>query len=164
MTDTTLKQRLRRKPRWKVKEERNELMLQQQQIRLETEKLETQVNNLKEDEIVALKSNDGATIAVIEEKIRTAQEKIAQNDKRYKENAAALKVYSEVAKNDSDSDNNTLATVIGVITGIGGLAIGGVGLMKAYESDEAGTLVRKKTFDWVKGLPIVRDIGKKKLI
>ena len=163
MTDTTLKRRLRRKPRWKVREERNELMLQQKKLRLETEKLEAQIDNLKDDEIVALKGNDGTAIAVIEEKIRAAQEKIAQNDKRYKDNESALKVYSEVAKNDSDSDNNTLATVVGVITGIGGLAIGSVGLFKAYQSDEDGTLVRKKTFDWIKGLPVVRDIGKKKL-
>lgn len=163
MTDTTLKKKLRRKPRWKVKEERNELMLQQKKIRLEIEKLEAQVDNLKDDEIVALKGNDGATIALIEEKIRVAEEKIAQLDKRYDSNKSAEKVYSEVMKNDSDSDNNTLATVVGVITGLGGLAIGGVGLMKAYQSDEDGTLVRKKTFDWVKGLPVIRDIGKKKL-
>ena len=161
MSDTTVK-KLKRRPRRKVIQERDELLLQQAKIRMETDVLLRQLNDLRDDEAVAFKGNDGSAIAVIEAKIETVKDKISENDRRYEKNVEVLETYSKVVKNDSERNNGTLVAAVGVITSLGGLALAGVGLKKAYQSDEDGTLVRKKTFDWVKNLPIIRDVGRTK--
>lgn len=152
--------KLKRKPKWKLIEEQKELQLQQKKLRMETDLLKDNLSKLKDDEIAALQGNDGGTIALIENKISMVRGKIEENDRRYKANAEVLEIYSKIVKNNREGAGATTNSVIGVVTGLGGLVLGGIGLHQAYKSDMEGTLHNKKTLDWIKGLPILRNIGK----
>ena len=161
MNNTMLK-KLKKKPKWEIAQERSELRLQQQKLRIETEVYTKTLSGLKDDYNIALKAEepDGENIAYIENQISTIEDKIIQNDKRYKANAEVLEIYSKIVKNDREGNASTRNSAVGVITGIGGLVLAGFGLKKAYESDMEGTLVNKKTLDWAKSLPILRNFGK----
>ena len=155
--------KLKRKPKWKLRKEREELQEQQRLLRLETEKLEARLSGLKDDEIVALKGNDGESIAVIESQIKKITSKIEANDKRYKNNADILEVYSKIIKNDKEGNNSTATTVAAWVTGIGGLALGYLGLKKSYEYDMDGEkpllVIRPKTREFMKSIPIIKNFG-----
>jgi len=152
---------LKRKPKWKLKEERTELQEIQKVLRTETCELEKHLDRLKSDEIAAFKANDTTSISVLEAQIEMVEKAITEKDKRYKMNADILEVYSKVSKNDKEGDGASVSSAIGAITGLGGLALGFIGLKKAYNSDLEGSLVNKKTLDWVQRLPIFRVFGKK---
>lgn len=151
----------KRKPKWKIKEERAELQLQQQRLRKTIEALEARISELKDEEIQAFKDNDGTKIAELEVKIDDLKEKVSGYDKRYRNNAEVLEIYSKVGKNDVDGSNGSVTTAVGVITGLGGLALGWLGLRDAYKSDIEGSLSNKKTLDWTKSFPIFKSFGKK---
>lgn len=159
--NNALMKKLQKKPKWKLIKEREEIELQQKKIRMETEELQKNLSNLKDDEIVALKGTDGTAITLIEAKIDSTKEKIAENDKRYKDNANVLETYSKIIKNDREGATSTRNSIIGLVTGLGGLALGGIGLKMAYDSDMEGTLVNKKSLEWVKSFPIFKGFGKK---
>ena len=158
MSNTTEKSSKKTR-RWNVEAEKNELLLQQKKLREENEEIERQIALIEAEQIEAYKNNDGDKIALNEAKLEALNNRLARNDKRYKDNQEAVDTYSKITKNKSDSGNNVVGTIVSVITGFGGLAIAAIGLKKAYESDEDGTLVRKKTFDWIRNIPIVRDFG-----
>lgn len=157
MKNSALFTKLKRKPKWKLKKEREELQEQQKYIRIETEKLEANLSSLKDDEIAALKANDGNSITLIENQIKTIENKISDNDKRYKTNADILEIYSKIIKNDKEGNSSTASTVAAWVTAIGGVALGAIGLKKAYDADLNGDLVNKKTLDWVQRIPILRN-------
>lgn len=157
--DKSVIKKLKRKPKWKLKKERFELQEQQKTIRLETEKLESHVSQLKDDEIAALKANDTSTIEFLDHRIAVLEKKIADNDKRYKANAEILEIYSKIVKNDKEGTSSSVGSAVGTITGLGGLALGIIGLRKAYQSDEVGSMVNKKTLDFVNRLPLLRNLG-----
>lgn len=158
MSNTMFK--LTRKPRRKVKEEKEAIALQQQKLRTEIEELEAELNELMEKESKAIADNDSVEIARLGAKIEGIEKKIARNEKRHKDNVDILKSYTDTINAEPTKTSNTAKTIVDIVVKLGGLAIGSVGLYKAYESDEAGTLVRKKTIDWIKNLPIIRDIGR----
>ena len=155
-----MSKRLKKEKKWRLMQEREELQLQQKKLRLETDELLRNLVELREDEIKAIQANDTTTITLISARIDAAKEKIESNDRRYASNAATLENYSKVLKNDTDGSCSKLNTGVGIITGLGGLTLGAIGLKKAYESDMEGTLVNKKTLDWVTKLPIFRGFKK----
>lgn len=148
-----------RKAKWTLESEDKELRLTLAKLRKENDILRERLDQLKDDEIKALMANDGTTIAVIEAKIDRVKEKIQDNEERYKRINQYLETDSKTRKNRSDGKNNTAATIVKWVTGIGGLAIGTIGLAAAYQSDMEGSLVNKKTFEWFKQLPILRKLG-----
>ena len=159
-------EKLKRKPKWKVKKERDELYEQQKLLRIATEKLEERLGELKNDEITALKANDGNSVTVIENQIEAIENKINSNDERYKRNATILEIYSKILKNDKEGNSNVASTIVACATGIGGLALGVLGLKKSYEYDTDGEkpllVIRPKTREFIKSLPIIRNFGNKK--
>ncbi len=158
--------KLKRRPKWKLRQERDELQEQQQKLRQETQRLEDRVSELKDNEIAALKANDGTTIAVLEGQIDNLEKKIRKNDERYKNNATVLEVYSKILKNDNDRRNSNAGTIAAWVTGLGGLGLGYLGLKKSYEYDRDGEapllVIRPKTREWMSKLPILRNLGGKK--
>ena len=68
--------KLKRKPKWKLKEERDDLQMEQKLIRQRIKVLEEDLSKLKDDYIVALKGTDGGAIAVLENKIEITEKKI----------------------------------------------------------------------------------------
>ena len=161
MKDNAIFNKLKRKPKWKLKEERSELQEQQKVLRMKTEAFSQRLIELKDDMIAALKANDGEAITLLENQIDTIEKRIESYDKRYKTNAEILEIYSKVVKNDKEGNSSTANTAAGWITAIGGLALGAIGLKKAYDSDVEGSLTNKKTLDWIQRLPIFRNFGRK---
>ena len=150
-----------RKSKWKIKQERDELQLMQQRLRMGVEVFEKRIAELKDEEIQAFKDNDGAKIAELETKINDLNEKIEKIDKRYKANADILETYSKIVKNDREGVSSNSNAIVGAITGLGGLGLAYFGLRQSYTADVDGLLPNKKTFEWVKNLPIIRNFGKK---
>ena len=153
--------KLKRKPKWKLKEERDDLQMEQKLIRNQIKEFEANLDKLKDDEIVALKGNDSTSIAVIERQIETTEKLIEKYKANYKNNADVLEVYSKVLKNDREGKASSRNSWFGALSSVAGVGLAAFGLKKAYTSDQEGTLVNKKTLDWVKGLPIIRSFGKK---
>lgn len=153
--------KLRRKPKWKLRQERDELQLDQKKLREETDALRTQLANLMNDENIALKANNVDVIAVLDHQIDETRKKIDENEKHYKSNAEDLEIYSKIIKNDREGRSVVRNSIFGAIGTLGGLGLWAVGMKKAYDSDQDGTLVNKKTLDWVGRLPILRSFGKK---
>ena len=158
MSNTMFK--LTRKPRRKVIQEKEAITLQQEALRIEREELDKELDDLREEENNAIASNDSVEIARLGAKIDSVEKKISRNEKRYKDNVDILKTYTDTINAEPARVNNAASTIVSIVTKLGGLAIGSIGLYKAYQSDEAGTLVRKKTIDWIKNLPVIKDIGR----
>ncbi len=149
-----------REEKWELKQEVKELEKQQKSIRQETEELLRSLDKLHDDEKQAIKNNDSTKIALISAKIEEVKEKIDRNDKRYANNTTSLENFSKTRKNDAERECSKLNSLIGAITGLGSLTLGGIGLKMAYDSDMEGALVNKKTLDWVAKLPIFRGFKK----
>lgn len=152
MEDKNLIRKLKRRPKWKVADERDDLMFEQQLLRKENAELEAQLSISKDNEIAALKSNNGAAIAVLDREIESLEKKIANNERHYKANAELLEVYSKVLKNDREGKAAHLGSVVGAVTGVIGAGAAVGGLIAAYHNDEGGGLINKKTFEWAKSL------------
>lgn len=159
--ENNLIKKLKRKPKWKLKEERDDLQMEQKLIRKQNDILQSELERFKDDEIVALKGNNTSAITVLERQISSMEKKIAENEKRYKNNAEVLEIYSKVLKNDREGKSSVVASWVGAITGIVGAGVAVTGLRMSFKSDEEGSLINKKTLDWVKGLPIIRSFGRK---
>lgn len=159
--NNNLLSKLKRKPKWKLKEERDELQMEQKLLRQRLKEFEDNLSSLKDDQIAALKANDATTIAVLDHKIDATEKKIVRIKADYKDNADVLEVYSKVLKNDREGKASSRNSLFGALSTVTGIGLAWVGLKKAYDSDQEGTLVNKKTLDWVKGLPIIRNFGKK---
>ena len=153
--------KLKRKPRWKLKEERDDLQMEQKLLRQSLKELDANLSNLKDAEIAALKGNDAGAITVLDQQIKNVERKIEKNKADYKNNAEVLEVYSKVLKNDREGKASSRNSWFGAISSVAGVGLAAFGLKKAYDSDMEGTLVNKKTLDWIKGLPIIRSFGKK---
>lgn len=153
--------RLNKREKWELKMEKEELQRQQKEIREYTDKLKSDLNGTKDQLIQALVSNDGVDIAKLENSIQEMESKIKANDERYKMNAGVLETYSKVTKNDKEGNSAKSGSILGWITGLGGMALGALGLGLAYRSDIEGSLSNKKTLDWAKSFPILRNMGKK---
>lgn len=154
--------KLKRKPKWKLKQERDELQMEQKLIRQKCGVYSERLNECKDNEIKALKANDGDSITVIDREIDDLQKKISECEKRYKNNAEVLEIYSKVLKNDREGKSSTIGSWIGALTGLVGAGVAVAGLKMSFKSDEEGTLHRKKTLDWIKGLPLIRNFGSKR--
>ena len=159
--NNNLLSKLKRKPKWKLREERDDLQMEQKLLRQNQKELEANLSALKDAQIVALKSNDSGSIAVLDRKIELAEKQIARIKGDYKDNADVLDVYSRVLKNDREGKAASRNSWFGALSSVAGVGLAAFGLKKAYDSDQEGTLVNKKTLDWVKGLPIIRSFGKK---
>ena len=153
--------KLKRKPKWKLKEERDDLQMEQKLIRQAINEFEANVDKLKDDEIIALKGNDSTAITVIDRQIETTEKLIEKYKANYKNNAEVLEVYSKVLKNDREGKASSRNSWFGALSSVAGVGLAAFGLKKAYTSDQEGTLVNKKTLDWIKGLPIIRNFGRK---
>lgn len=154
--------KLKRTPKWKLNQERDDLQMEQKLLRNRIKELENHLDKLKDDEIAAFKGNDSSTITVLDHQIQATEELIKKAKADYKDNADVLEVYSKVLKNDREGKSASRNSWFGALGTIAGAGLAAVGLKKAYDSDEAGTLVNKKTLDWVKGLPIIRNFGRLK--
>lgn len=153
--------KLKKKPKWKLREERDDLQMEQKNLREKLKELEENLSALQSDEIAALKANDTTTITLLDHKIEVTGKKIARIKADYKENADVLEVYSKVLKNDREGKASSRNSWFGALSTVTGIGLAAFGLKKAYDSDVEGTLINKKTLDWVKGLPIIRNFGKK---
>lgn len=159
--DNKLLGKLKRKPKWKLREERDDLQMEQKLLRQKQKSLEENLSALKDDQISALKANDGGTVAVLDRKVELTEKQIARIKADYKDNADLLEVYSKVLKNDREGKAASRNSWFGALSSVAGVGLAAFGLKKAYDSDMEGTLINKKTLDWVKGLPIIRSFGKK---
>lgn len=159
--DNKLIGKFKRKPKWELKEERRDLQLDQKKLRGDLKELEGLLKTLKDEEINALKANDSEKITIVEHRIEMTEKSIARIKADYKENYDAIEAYSRALKNDREGESSRRNSWFGALSSIAGAALAAVGLKKAYNSDIEGTLVNKKTLDWVKGLPIIRGFGKK---
>lgn len=153
--------KLKRKPKWKLKEERDELQMEQKLLRKSLKDYEERLNDLKSDEIIALKGNNSGAIAVLDQQIKNTERKIEKAKADYKNNAEVLEVYSKVLKNDREGKASSRNSWFGALSSVAGIGLAAFGLKKAYDSDQEGTLVNKKTLDWVRNLPIIRSFGRK---
>lgn len=160
--NNAMMKKLRRKPQWKLQEERDELQLEQRQLRTETGILKARLNELRDNRTKAINANDESSLIVTDNLIEFVETKISENDKRYKTNAEVLEIYSKVVKNDKEGKSLLRNSLIGAATGLGGLALAAIGLKKAYQSDMEGTLVNKKTLEWASKLPVFRGFGRLK--
>lgn len=161
MNKNAMLAKLKRTPKWKLKKEREEVQEQQKIIRVKLTELEDALDKLKDTEIAALKANDGDAVALVDDQIKAIEKKIENLDKRYKANADVLEIYSKIIKNDREGNSSTASAWAGWVTALGGLALGAIGLKKAYDADVSGELTNKKTLDWTQRLPIFRNFGKK---
>lgn len=141
---------LKRKPKWKITQERDELLASQKSLRSETDELKDLLIKLQTEERDALINNDESRITELDVKINAVVDKIAKNDERYKNNANILEVYSKIVKNDREGGSSRSNAVVGAVTGLGGMALGYFGLRKSFQSDMDGTMHNKKTLEWVK--------------
>ena len=154
--------KLKKRPKRKVEDERVDLRTEQQLLRKRIKELENQLDELNNEEADAFKANDGSKIAILDHRIKAVEESIKKLKANYRDNVEAEKTYSETMKNDREGRCATRNSWLNALATILGGTLVGVGLKKAYISDEAGTLVNKKTLDWVKTLPIIRNFGRLK--
>lgn len=159
MKDNAMFRKLKKKPKWKIKEERSELQLQQDRIRKETEALQQDLLNLQRDEITAIKANDETSITVIEAQIDVIDGKINRNDARYERNAKVLEMYSKIMKDDGERGTRIVDSLFGAIGIVGGGVLTYFGLKKSFDSDTEGTMVNKKLLDWTNRIPFLRNFG-----
>lgn len=139
--------KLKKQAKWKLKNERRELEESQKYLReryqLLLEAYESQLN-VREAAIAAKDEASAATSQVAIDKIKDLKKEI---EDEYNSNLDRIDKISKVVKSDNDRSIANVSTAIGVFTGLGGLALGGLSLKKAYESDKNGGLVNKKVLD-----------------
>lgn len=159
--DNNLFKRLKKQPKWKLRQERDELQMEQKIIRTRNAEYTSRLSACKDNQITALKANDGEAVALMDREIETLTVKIKANNERYKSNAEILEIYSKVLKNDREGKSSAVTGWVGAITGIVGAGAAVAGLKLAYNSDREGTLIGKKTLEWAKSLPLFRKFGGK---
>lgn len=136
---------LKKVPKHKLRAERRALEEEQKELRVVIKDLDKAVDEAKDDEIKALKENDGDAIAAIEARIDNLENKISKLEKRYKTNAEALEIYSKILKNNREGAAASTTSIAGCITGLGGLLLGAIGMAAAYDGDREGKLIHKGT-------------------
>lgn len=159
--DNNLLKKLKRKPKWKLKEERDDLQMEQRLLRRRNDILSNELEQRKTEEIAALKADNQTAITLLDRQISDIEKKINENEKHYKNNAEVLEIYSKVLKNDREGKSSMVASWVGAVTGLVGAGVAVTGLRMSFKSDEEGGLINKKTLEWVKGLPIIRSFGRK---
>ena len=87
------KRKLRKRPKWKLREEQTQLMEVQKILRMRLEKCDEAVAKLRNAEIVALKKGDGDQVTLIESMIKQYELESVKMEKRYKYNGEILKLY-----------------------------------------------------------------------
>lgn len=153
--------KLKKQPKWMLKNERRELEESQKILREKYQFLLREYENQLNVKEAAIMAKDEATIALSQrtlDRIKDLKEKV---EDEYNSNLDRIDKISKVLKSDNDKTNASVSTAVGVLTGLGGLALGGLSLKKAYESDKEGGMVNKKVLDVFNRLNPLRLIQKK---
>lgn len=160
MDTKKIMKKLERKPKQTLKMERQELQDQQKVLRVRRDMLDRHKQDLKDDLEVAKQAKQADTVTLLESQIKSLEEDISKISDTYMKNAEILEIYSKVLKNDKEGKSTSVGAVIGAVTGLGSLVIGGLSLKKAYQSDVDGTMVNKKVLDVFNRLNPLRLIKK----
>lgn len=148
-----LKKKLMRRNKRQLREERDDLILEQQVLRKKVYVLQNNLDGLNKSIQDAYKANDQATIETLDPKINRTREKIEECKKLYKDNTISLKVYSEILKNDKEGSAVERNSWFGALGTVSGVLLGGIGLKAAYRTDREGSLENKKTLSWFRDIP-----------
>lgn len=160
MSNSKMK-KLNKEQRWKLENERRELEQNQKYLREKYSFLlrayEDQLN-VREAAILAKDEMTAETSRRALERIKDLKKEI---EDEYGASLDRIEKISKILKNDGDKANASIGTALGVVTGLGGLALGGLSLHKAYMSDKEGGMVYKKTLDVFNRLNPLRLFQKK---
>ncbi len=160
MDTKKIMKKLERKPKQTLKMERQELQDQQKVLRVRRDELDKHKRDLKDNLDVAKKAKQADAVTLIESQIKSLEDEISKISDTYMKNAEILEIYSKVLKNDKEGKSTSIGAVIGAVTGLGSLVLGGLSLKKAYQSDVDGTMVNKKVLDVFNRLNPLRLIKK----
>lgn len=157
-----IKKELKKKKKRRLKQEYADLIELQNALRLRIAKAEEAIAQMRSNEIIALRKEDKGQADICESIIAQYTEEYKRMTTRYKSNSEILKIYAEVLNCRSDSRIGLFNAITGAAGIAASAAIASVGLKKAYQSDIEGTMRNNKVFDWIKGLPIIRNFGSKR--
>lgn len=161
MTFQKLKKKLLGRPKRELREERDDLTMEQAILRKKVYTLREHLDSLMRSYQTACKANDTKMIEQLDPKINRTREKIDEYKKQYKENYLALKVYSEILKNDKEGTAVERNSWFGALGTVSGVVLGGVGLRAAYKTDIEGRMINKGTHSWFRDIPnIIRNFGR----
>lgn len=133
--------------RWELINERQKLEENQKHLRENYELLLGAYASQLNAKEIAMKAEDDRSLKEIDialDKITNLRKEI---EDEYNSNLDRIDKISKIIKCDSDRVNSTFNIGIGALTGLGGLALSGLSLHKAYKSDNEGGMVFKKTLD-----------------
>ena len=158
---TNLKNRLMGKSKRELREERSDLTVEQEILRKRITMLKGNLKGLEESYQIACKKNDTELIEQLDPKINRAKAEIEECKESYKANYLALKVYSEILKNDKEGDAVERNSWFGALGTVSGVVLGGLGLRAAYKTDVEGRMTNKGTLSWFRDIPnIIRNFSK----
>ena len=158
---TNLKNRLMGKSKRELREERDDLTLEQEILRKKIMTLKGNLTGLEETMRIACKKNDAELIEELDPKINRAKSEIEECKEAYKANYLALKVYSEILKNDKEGSACERNSWFGAFGTVSGVVLGGLGLRAAYKTDTEGRMTNKGTLGWFRDIPnIIRNFSK----
>lgn len=152
---------LKKQPKWKLRDERQNLEESQRYLREKYQFLLKAYESQLDIRESAIKANDDATQKTCQLAIEKIKDLRKEIEDEYNANLDRIDKISKVLKSDSDKSNAVVGTAVGVVTGLGGLALGGLSLHKAYKSDQEGGMVHKKTLDVFNRLNPLRLFQKK---
>lgn len=139
---------MRKKKMEALKEEFNQLNTEQKELRAEEKELEELRSELYVKLYAAMKVGGMEDEEkLLNKQIADITARIKEIDARHKANGEVIELYSRVEKNKREAGSSILGTIFG------GLGTGGViwlankSLNKAYEYEQEGLMVNKKSLD-----------------
>ena len=147
-----------RKGRRELRDEFQDLLERQEEIRKRIDEYQFQITTLNSSYFLALadKEKNAATISVLEKQIADANKAIEDLYRHHNDNGETLELYSKIDLYSSQKKQGWISTLAAVIGSAGGVALGGMGLKMAYGADLSGELVNKKTYEWARMFPIFK--------
>lgn len=152
--DKEFLKRLRKKKKSLLVKEQEALYLEQEALREERAALDEKFRELTAELVTEPGDEDKQKKTAAE--IAKILEAIKRIDERLRSNTEMLECYSRILKNDREGRAAKTSANWGVITGLGGMLLGLIGLAGAFNSDNQNTLVNRHTLDWTKTLPIFK--------
>lgn len=143
MDKEALKEKLKKTKKRKLREEKQEIVNQQEILHTKRREYEQNKDLLVKTLMAAVEAKNDSAVDVAKIQIEIIQKEIEKIDSKIKENATVLKLYTEALKNDREGKASRDNSIAGWVIGLGGLGLGALGTALAYNSDEDGSPVRK---------------------
>ena len=145
--DKKLIRKLKRRPRYTLRRERNELQLVQKDLRERKAELDSQLRMATATMVAAMDAKNDAIVELSKKQIERINTEIERIVKEYKENSQILEIYSKILKNDKEGNASTIGSIVGAATGATGIYLGIRSLTKAYETDTEGKMKNRGVLD-----------------